>query len=156
MAHTAIRRFERRNLKRITEIEQASFGQDAWPAEAFLEYWRESSDLFLIATQGRRIAGYSITQTNWRGAELESIAVDPRYRKSGVAQALLHATIAQLRGRPLRLMVSTSNTPALRFYHQYGFVRTRRVKSYYGASRDAWRMSLTPDRAFADQSRPNQ
>jgi ribosomal-protein-alanine N-acetyltransferase len=151
VAHTAIRRFERRNLKRITEIEQASFGQDAWPAEAFLEYWRESSDLFLIATQGRRIAGYSITQTNWRGAELESIAVDPKFRKNGVAQALLDATTDQLHGRPLRLMVSTSNASALRFYRQYGFIRTRRVKNYYGAGRDAWRMTLIPDR-----SRPNQ
>ena len=62
----------------------------------FLEYWRESPELFLIARRGRRIAGYSITRLNWRGAELESIAVDPRYRGRGVAQALLDATVAQL------------------------------------------------------------
>lgn len=156
MAHIEIRRVERRNLRRVVEIEQASFGRDAWPAEAFLEYWRESPDLFLIASQGRRIVGYSITLINWRGADLESIAVDPRYRGRGVAQALLNATTARLRGRPLRLMVSTANAPALRFYRQYGFVRKRRVKGYYGANRDAWRMCLTADRAFADQSGPNQ
>ncbi len=39
-------------------------------------------------------------------------------------------------------MVSTTNAPALRFYRQYGFVRTRLVKRYYGAGRDAWRMCL--------------
>ena len=94
----------------------------------------------MVARQGRRIAGYSITQTNWRGAELESIAVDPRYRGRGVAQALLDATVAQLKAGALRLMVSTSNAPALRFYRQYGFVRTRLVKRYYGVGRDAWRM----------------
>jgi len=146
-----IRPFERRNLKRIIEIERASFGKDAWAAEAFVEYWRASPELFLTARQGRRIAGYSITQTNWRGAELESIAVDPRYRGRGVAQALLDATVAKLQPVTLRLMVSTSNAAALRFYRQYGFIRTRLVKRYYGAGRDAWRMRLQLGR-----SRPKQ
>jgi ribosomal-protein-alanine N-acetyltransferase len=145
----AVRSFVRRNLGRVVEIERASFGKDAWPAEAFVEYWQESPELFLVARQGRRIAGYSVTRTSWRGAELESIAVDPRYRGRGVAQALLDATVARLPAIALRLMVSTTNGPALRFYRQYGFVRTRLVKRYYGAGRDAWRMRLhaAPDAA---------
>ena len=134
--------FRRRNLNRIVEIERDSFGKDAWPAELFLEYWRECPEFFLIARYGRRIAGYSIARTNWRGAELESIAVDSRYRGRGVAQALLDATVARLGTRALRLMVETANAPALRFYRQYGFVRTRLVKRYYGPGRDAWRMRL--------------
>lgn len=135
----------------MLEIERASFGKEAWPAELFVDYWRASPDLFLIARLGRRIAGYSVTRTNWRGAELESIAVHPRYRGCGVAQALLDATFARLRTRTMRLMVSTANAPALRFYRQYGFVRTRLVKRYYGAGRDAWRMRLN-----AHRSRPKQ
>jgi ribosomal-protein-alanine N-acetyltransferase len=140
-----VRRFQRRNLGRVVEIERASFGKDAWPAESFVDYWSESPELFLVARLGRRIAGYSITRTNWRGAELESIAVDPGYRGRGVAQALLDATKACLRKdgtRAWRLMVSTANARALRFYRQYGFIRTRLVKGYYGAGRDAWRMRL--------------
>ncbi len=138
-----VRQFERRHLERVVEIEHASFGNDAWPAESFVEYWRHKPELFLIVRVGRRIAGYSITRTNWRGAELESIAVDPLYRGRGVAQALLDATLTQLpAGVTLRLMVSTANDAALRFYRQYGFVRTRLVKRYYGKNRDAWRMSL--------------
>src|ERR1700734_2909688 len=101
-----VRAFERRNLARIVQIERASFGKDAWAAGLFVEYWRQSPELFLIARQGRRIAGYSIARTNWRGAELESIAVHPRYRGRGVAQALVDATVAQLPAVTLRLMVS--------------------------------------------------
>jgi [ribosomal protein S18]-alanine N-acetyltransferase len=148
-----VRPFERRNLGRIVEIERDSFGKDAWPGESFVQYWRESPQLFLIARLGRRIAGYSITQINWRGAELESIAVDPRYRGRRVAQALLDATVDLLRSQgagTLRLMVSTANEAALGFYRQYGFIRTRLVKRYYGAGRDAWRMRLN------ESSRPKQ
>lgn len=145
-----VRQFERRDLKRVVDIERDSFGKDAWPAQAFVEYWHESPELFLVAQYGRRIVGYSITRTNWRGAELDSIAVDPGYRGKGIAQALLDATVTRLRspktrsqaGCTLRLMVSTGNAPALRFYRQYGFVRTRLVRRYYGAGRDAWRMCL--------------
>ncbi len=144
-----IRRFERRHLKRVLEIERDSFGRDAWPGEAFLESWRESPELFLIARLGRRIAGYSIARTTWRGAELDSIAVDPRYQGRGVAQALLAGTRARLGSRPLRLMVETDNTRALSFYRQSGFVRTRLVRHYYGRGRDAWRMQLA-------SSGPNQ
>ncbi len=144
-ARIEVRTFERRNLKRILEIERDSFGRDAWPAEAFIEYWRRNPEFFLIARQGRRVAGYSIARMNWRGAELESIAVHPGYRGRGVAQALLDATLARLRTESahcVRLMVSTSNTSALRLYRSYGFKRTRLVRSYYGAGRDAWRMLL--------------
>jgi ribosomal-protein-alanine N-acetyltransferase len=152
-----IRPFKRRDLNRVVAIERASFAKEAWPADAFLDYWRESPNLFLIATQDRRIAGYSIARTTWRGAELESIAVDPRYRGSGVAQALLNATIARLdRASTIRLMVSTDNASALRFYRQYGFVRTRLVKRYYGAGRDAWRMRLAPTSPHPTSPHPTE
>jgi len=141
-----VRPFRRRNLNRIVEIERDSFGKDAWPAKLFLEYLRECPEFFLIACCGRRIAAYSIARINWRGAELESIAVHSDYRGRGVAQALLDATVAGLGSRPLRLMVDTANAPALRFYRQYGFLRTRLVKRYYGPGRDAWRMRLNESR----------
>jgi ribosomal-protein-alanine N-acetyltransferase len=145
-----VRRFERRDLERVVEIERASFGKDAWPSELFLAYWRASPELFLIAKDhkrgaGRGIAGYSIARTDWRGAELESIAVDPPYRGRGVAQALLQATLRCLRSSgigALRLMVSTANEPALRFYQRFGFTRVRKVARYYGPGRDGWRMRL--------------
>ncbi len=138
-----VRPFRRRDLKRVAAIEQESFGADAWPEEAFLDYFRQCPELFLIARQGREVAGYTITYPGSRGAELVSIAVDRRYRRSGVGRALLDATLSLLRSRGIGvwwLMVDTVNESAIRFYAGYGFARTRLVKSYYGPDRDAWRM----------------
>jgi ribosomal-protein-alanine N-acetyltransferase len=138
-----IRPFQRRDLDRILEIERVSFGADAWDRDLFLEYSRRCPDLFLVARRARRIAGYIITCIGSKDAELVSIAVDPRDRMRGLGRALLDETLAQLRSRQVSnwwLMVATANKPAIHFYENYGFVRTRRSKRYYGAGRDAWRM----------------
>ena len=142
-----VRPFQLRDLDRILEIEQVSFGRDAWDRELFLEYFRQSPDLFLIARRARKTVGYVITciasKTGSSDAELVSIAVDPVARRLGVALALLEASTALLRARRIKtwwLMVAIANQPAIRFYEGHGFRRTRRVKGYYAARRDAWRM----------------
>lgn len=133
-------------MARVLEIEQVSFGKDAWDEKLFLSYYRHCPDLFLVAVARRRIAGYSITCAGRRDAELVSIAVDPRDRRHGIAQALLNHTLEELSALRLKtwwLMVETENEAALRFYEKFGFVRSKIVKRYYGAGRHAWRMRLT-------------
>jgi len=140
-----VRKAQRRDLARILEIEQGSFGPDGWDRGLFLEYFRSCPELFLVARHGRRIGGYIITCTGPKEAELVSIAVDPRDRLRGLGRAMLDATLAQLRSRRVStwwLMVETSNDAAIRFYESYGFLRKRRTKRYYGAGRDAWRMKF--------------
>jgi ribosomal-protein-alanine N-acetyltransferase len=140
-----IRPFHPRDLDRILEIEQASFGRDAWNRDLFREYFGQCGDLFLVARRGRRIGGYTITCTNAKSTELVSIAVDPRDRMRGLGRAMLDQTLGQLRSRGVKawwLMVAIKNDAAIRFYENYGFTRTRRSKGYYGAGRDAWRMKL--------------
>lgn len=139
--------FQPSNLDRIVAIEQSSFGNEAWDAKLLLEYFRKSPELFFIAKIGRSIAGYILTVDlrNARSAELVSIAVDPRERHRGVGRAMLDATRAQLRSRRIKtwwLMAGIANETALGFYERYGFTRTRLLKRYYGAGRDAWRMRM--------------
>ena len=137
--------FQSRNLERVVAIEQASFGDQAWDRDLLLEYFRDSPELFFIAKLGRRIAGYIVTITDARSAELISLAVDPKERRRGAARAMLDATRALLRSKRIKtwwLMVGTKNDEAIRVYERYGFTRTRRVKRYYGAGRDAWRMRM--------------
>ena len=138
--------FQPDDLDRILEIEHASFGSDAWDRELFLEYFQRCPDLFLVARRARRIAGYIITCTKSKNAELVSIAVDPRERLRGIGRAMLNETLLELRSRRVStwwLMVAITNGPAIQFYEGYGFKRTRRSKGYYGTGRDAWRMRFS-------------
>lgn len=138
-----VRKFLLRDMDRILAIEQECFGKDAWDRELFRDYQRNWPELFLVATVGRRIAGYIITCAGAKNAELASIAVDPRDRRHGVGQAMLDHTRAELESRRVKtwwLMVEVDNQAGLRFYRKYGFKRTKLVKRYHGAGRDAWRM----------------
>jgi ribosomal-protein-alanine N-acetyltransferase len=144
-----VQRFERPDLDRVIQIEEASFGSEAWDRKLLLEYFRIAPQLFLVAKARRRIQGYSITVAlaGSRSAELVSLAVDPRARRQGVGRALMEATRVELRARNLKswwLMVRTTNESAVRFYEKCGFVQVRLVKRYYGAGRDAWRMRTVP------------
>ena len=138
--------FQVRDIEQILEIEHASFGRDAWDRDLFLEYFRRSPDLFLVARSARRIVGYIITCTTRNQAELLSIAVDPRHRRRGLGRIMLDETLRRLRSirktNTWWLMVATTNEEAIHFYENYGFVRKRRTKGYYGSGRDAWRMKL--------------
>ncbi len=138
-----MRQFQLSDLDRVLAMEQASFGDDAWDEKLFLAFYRRCPDLFLIATVGRRIAGYSITCAGSRNAELASIAVDPRHRRHGVGETMLNHTLRELRSRQVKtwwLMVGLENEAAIRFYEKYGFKRQKIVKRYYGPGRNAWRM----------------
>ena len=140
-----IRPFRPADIDRILEIERASFGRDAWPRSMFLDFSRHCPDLFLVLKSGRRIAGYSITCTTGEKAELTSIAVDPRVRRRGFAQALLDYTASELRRCRVHswwLMVRVDNVAAIAFYRGYGFARTRLVRNYYEDGASGYRMRL--------------
>lgn len=92
-----IRQAGARDLRRILEIENASFRSDAWDREVFLAYLRDYPELFIVARLGRRVCGYAITCMDRKSAELASIAVDPELRGHGVGRSLLRHTASRLR-----------------------------------------------------------
>lgn len=140
-----VRRLRVSDLDRIQEIEQASFGKDAYDRNLFAEYLHKCGGLFLGALAGRRIRGYMITciRSNRASAEVISLAVDPKSRGRGAASLLMQSTVRRLRRRGiprLSLMVKVTNREALRFYGKWGFKKTRRVKAYYEDGKDGFRM----------------
>src|SRR5579872_2137933 len=130
-----VRRVLVRDLDRIQEIEDESFGKDAYDRKLFAEYHRKCGELFLVAVRGRRICGYVITCTRAGASagEVISIAVDPTLRQKGAASALMASTLRRLRRRGiarLTLIVKVTNRPARRFYEKWGFRKARRVPKY--------------------------
>jgi [ribosomal protein S18]-alanine N-acetyltransferase len=137
--------FRPRQLDRILEIERASFPREAYTRKMFKELRRECGPLFLVAKSQGRIAGYIATCRSETGAELISVAVDPRWRGRGLGAALLGHTLALLRasGTPhLDLMVSVGNPDAVRFYRRFGFRRFGTARRYYEDGSDADQMRL--------------
>lgn len=138
-----IKPFGRSHLKRILEIERATFRREAYSKRLFLELYGECADLFLVAKHRRRIAGYMITCTQSGTAELVSIAVHPDYQKLGVGTALMKFTLGRLRKRGMRrfeLMVRPANKPAAKFYRRFGFIQFARISHYYEDGGAALRM----------------
>lgn len=141
-----VRLYRSADLPHILKIEKASFGADAWPRELFIDYARHCPELFLVAEIDAVIAGYSIASLTRKGnAEIDSIAVLPRWRGHGVARLLLARTLRKLRSAEVGsvgLMVRRDNPGAIRLYRSFGFVRTGTVSGYYEDGATAWRMRL--------------
>jgi ribosomal-protein-alanine N-acetyltransferase len=135
------------DLDRILEIECASFGDEAYDRNLFAEFLHKCGDLFLLAVRGRKVCGYMVTCIGGRapnGAELVSVAVDPKLRGQGIASALMDSTLRRLRRRGIvrfRLCVKVTNQTAIAFYERYGFTRSRIARQYYEDGADAWLMA---------------
>src|SRR5664279_6589966 len=147
-APLSIRLMRSSDLDRIMEIENASFGQDAYNRNMFAEFFHKCGDLFLVAVRGRNVCGYMGTCTRGRQpgdcAELVSVAVDPKQRGKGVATALMNSTLRRLRRRRVtqfHLMVKVTNRAAIAYYEKYGFERERIVRRYYEDGSDGRRMA---------------
>src|SRR5690348_2189220 len=96
-----VRRARQNDLRRILEIERASFGEDAYDRNLFAEYMRRCGDLFLVAVRGTSVCGYLVACLRGSGpeAELVSVAVAPSARKQRAASILLDSLLRRLRRR---------------------------------------------------------
>jgi len=146
-ARYRVRPMRQRDLDAIIEVENASFGSDAYDRKLFADYSRVCEGLFLVAESAGRVRGYSVTRVTGSRAELISIAVDPPARGQGAASALLRSTLRRLRRgkvERLTLMVKLDNTAARQFYDKFGFTKVRVVRGYYedGADGCVMRKSL--------------
>ena len=146
MIASRIRRATTEELPGILRIEKRSFGIDAWSSEQFLEYLsRPSRSIFLIWVSGSVAAGYVLAAVRGTRLDIDSVAVDPRFRGKGIATALLKRAIATARRRgftAVSLSVRRDNEAAIHLYRKLGFAPVRRIENYYEDGAPAWRMTL--------------
>ena len=127
------------DLPEVLAIEVASFPHP-WTEEMFEnELARRDVSQILVARLADAgtsppLAGYVCVWVVGDEAHINNIAVDPRWRRRGIATALLDAALDHGRVRGARrafLEVRASNLAAQALYQQFGFQPAGVRKNYY-------------------------
>ena len=114
-------------------IERRAFG-DPWSEASFRESLAAAWSFGLVAEQEGDVVGYLIAREAAGTGEILNLAVDPPYRRGGIARALLDAGLAVLRQRAVQevfLEVRVSNEAAQELYRGAGFRVVGRRRAYY-------------------------
>jgi ribosomal-protein-alanine N-acetyltransferase len=141
----AVREAAADDLAPIAELEQRSFGGDAWSGPAVAEELAAPGRQSLVAQTGDTLVGYAVTWVVDDVADLQRVVVAGEARRGGVATRLVQELLARAAAAGVRrvlLEVSASNLAALAFYAALGFTEIDRRKSYYRDGSDAVVMQL--------------
>jgi ribosomal-protein-alanine acetyltransferase len=112
------------DLRAVHDIERASFTVP-WPDDAYRnELLTNRLASYVVARARDAVIGFAGLWVMVDEAHVTTFAVDPRWRRRGVAErlllALLDISVAR-RAREATLEVRLSNMPARRLYEKYGF-----------------------------------
>jgi ribosomal protein S18 acetylase RimI-like enzyme len=103
-------------------------------------YLRDGVHGFIVlqALQLPALPESALPQNHWE-CQIESIVVDPEFRRRGLGGRLLVAALNWCRGRNadiVRLEVRSQNTPAIQLYGRAGFSAVGRRAGYYHSPLD--------------------
>ena len=104
---------------------------------------RDSDIVALVARHGARPVGFAIMRFGDERARLILLAVDPAWRRQGIARRMLHwlADSAAAAGTAsIHVELRASNVPAYALYESEGFAETFRLPGYYEGREAAVRM----------------
>jgi [ribosomal protein S18]-alanine N-acetyltransferase len=127
-----LRPFSHGDLDRIMEIEGHSFKVEAYPRTRFEEIYREHAEGFYVAEIFGEVIGYVIGPISDDTGELNSLAVDARFRDLGIARRLVELILEGFRAKGIKtcsLKVRTTNEYAVHLYKSIGFHIVKTVES---------------------------
>ena len=128
-----IRYMQAADVTAIAELEKTCF-TDPWSEQSIASELTNPLSCWLVAIEDDQLVGYVGSQTVLDGSDMMNIAVDPTYRRRGIAEALIQELIAQLKVRKsicLLLEVRASNGSAIALYEKLGFEQVGRRRNYY-------------------------
>ena len=153
MTPLTIRRLTYADLPQVVAIERRSF-PTPWSLAMFVLELSKPSGICLAATIEERIVGYVVCSRYDTVWHVMNVAVDPEYRRRGVATKLLNHLFeltATDDRRGYTLEVRVSNGDAIKLYEGLGFVARGIRRGYYTDNREdaliMWR--TVPERATA-------
>ena len=150
-----IRRFRSDDLNRVMEVNYECLPEN-YSSYFYLDLYRRFPETFLVAEMEDLIQGYIMCRIERGFSKLRSfkpsrlchvvsIAVRPKYRRRGIATALLIEAMRNGRensgATECFLEVRVSNDPAINLYEKIGFVKMKRNHGYYIDGEDAWMMA---------------
>src|ERR1700682_502687 len=124
-----------RDLSHVARIEKASFA-DPWSEESFRRLLGVPPAIFLVALfpPDEAVAGYVVAFSIGEDGELLNVAVDPKFRRKGLAGQMLDAALIEMGTRGVRsafLEVRESNSAGRALYKSRGFIEVGRRSNYY-------------------------
>lgn len=142
MTDWRIRPAERSDADAIVALEAESFQSASWGAKAVADGISDRHARVIVAAteEGAPLAGFAFWRRAGDEAEILSIGVARRMRRTGCARAMLEAIMAAARAdgaRTLYLEVDVANAAATILYQSLGFEKIGRRKRYYRNGGDA-------------------
>ncbi|UCE78072.1 MAG: ribosomal protein S18-alanine N-acetyltransferase [Nitrospiraceae bacterium] len=123
------------DLSEIVRIERASF-PTPWSETLFYNELRKEQAVIKVARTEIRIAGYIVANQVIDEGHILDLAVDPVFRRLGVASVLVEKIMNHFkenRCRAIFLEVRASSTGARRLYEGFGFSVLGIRKRYYSS-----------------------
>lgn len=122
----------------VAELEAICF-PDPWSEKSVESELDNPLSLWLVAADEEKVVGYVGSQTVLGETDMMNVAVDPDYRRQGIAEKLIEQLICKLRqagSHCLTLEVRVSNEKAISLYEKMGFVEIGRRPRYYRNPRE--------------------
>ena len=122
----------------VAELEKVCFS-DPWSEKSIASELHNPLSLWLVALEGEKVVGYIGSQSVCGEADMMNVAVDPAFRRQGVAEALVNRLVEELASQEnhsLTLEVRASNEPAKALYAKLGFTQAGRRPNYYRNPRE--------------------
>ena len=121
------------HVAQIAGLEALCFS-DPWPEQSIASELENPLSLWFVTLDGDRVVAYVGSQSVLGEADVMNVAVDPAYRRQGLAKALFSALQQALQAKEvysLTLEVRASNEAAIALYAALGFTQVGRRPNYY-------------------------
>ena len=125
--------FEEKYVPAVSEIEKECFSVP-WSEKSLREELTNPQAFFLVCLIEQEVAGYIGIIDICGECNVTNVAVSKKYRKQGVASALIEKAVDDAKKRKsdfITLEVRKSNTPALNLYIKHGFSTVGERKNFY-------------------------
>lgn len=122
--------FELRHLDGVWEIEKECFAYPWSREDLAAQIENEQSHFAVAVDEDGTVAGYAGVQIICGEGYITNVAVLPRYRRKGIAKALM-LKVMENEMDFLTLEVRKSNAPAIKLYEKLGFSKVGERRNFY-------------------------